>query len=42
MNLDAILRRLDALDSRVRQLEIRMAFGAGVVVAAQVIVGILL
>lgn len=29
-----LIRRIEALDCRVRNLEIRMAFGAGVIIAA--------
>ena len=37
-----LLKKLDALETRVRALETRLAFGAGVIVATQILVGLLL
>ncbi len=37
-----IFDKLDCLDTRLRTVETRMAFGAGLIVAVQVIVGMLL
>ena len=35
-----VFSKLDALDERVRRIETRIAFGAGIVVAVQVLIGV--
>ena len=38
--ITAVFDKLQSLDVRVRALEIRIAFGAGIIVAAQVVIGV--
>lgn len=40
--MNKLFEKLDALEARVRAVEIKIAFGAGIIVAVQVLVGIML